>query len=333
MKGRTAGTRWAVRAMTAALCLGMLGACGDDRPPAQGAPKAKVIGFLRAVATGDVTSQNAILSVLSSAGYHRGQNLRVLGADPNESHPDPADAKRVVAGWMAQGVDLVFALSSTGAKAAHEAAPDLDVLFLSNDPMAVGLVRDERHPEGRLTGATFRVPADRTLDLVRRVVPNLHKVGLLYPPADPSARPGRDNAVKAAAALSIELVEQPFAEEATIAPALRNLEGQGVDAILLTNSPTTSRATVAIGAAMATSKVPVIANTKTDFALLVLEPDVGLLYRQMGRQAARLLKGTPVADVPVEDPGGFKLRINDAVASRLGITVPADVQKEAAATP
>ncbi|HUQ39238.1 MAG TPA: ABC transporter substrate binding protein [Acidimicrobiales bacterium] len=317
------------RAAALGVCLALVGACADDNPPAKAEPKAKVVAFLRAVASVDSTFQETVLTELSAAGYRSGRNLKILGGDPAEAHPDPADAAAVVARWNAEGVDLIFALSSSGAKTAAAAAPEVKVLFLSNDPTAVGLVKDERHPDGNMTGATFRVPADRTLDLARRVLPGLDEVGLLFPPADPSALPGRDNAVTAAAALNIRIVQSPFASEQEIAPAIRSLEADGVDAILLSNSPTTSRAAAAIGAAVATSKVPVVANTKLPFALLVLEPDATVLYRQMGRQAARLLDGTKPADVPVEDPGGFRVVVNDEVALRLGVSVPEDVRREA----
>jgi len=45
----------------------------------------------------------------------------------------------------------------------------------------------------------------------------------------------------------------------------------------------------------------------------------------MARQAVRLLGGTPVAEVPVENPGSFVTEINLQVAAALGVTVPEEV--------
>ena len=41
-----------------------------------------------------------------------------------------------------------------------------------------------------------------------------------------------------------------------------------------------------------------------------------------GRQAVQLLRGTKVADVPVEQPFKFELVINLKTANAMGVTVP-----------
>jgi ABC-type uncharacterized transport system substrate-binding protein len=53
------------------------------------------------------------------------------------------------------------------------------------------------------------------------------------------------------------------------------------------------------------------------------------VYRQIGRQAVRLLGGTAVAKVPVQDPGHYLIVINEKVATRLGRTIPEDVLERA----
>jgi ABC-type uncharacterized transport system substrate-binding protein len=49
----------------------------------------------------------------------------------------------------------------------------------------------------------------------------------------------------------------------------------------------------------------------------------------MGRQAARILQGTPVSDVPVEDPARFLLSVNLPAAERIGRTIAPAVVKRA----
>lgn len=205
----------------------------------------------------------------------------------------------------------------------------MPILFLSNDPRAARLVRNERRPEGRLTGVTFRVPGDRTLDVARRAVGRLERVGLLYPDTDLSAIPARDALVAGGSALGIHVVTSSFSSEEEVEEAVERLTTQEVDAVVLGNSPTTVRAFDAIAAVLAGRRLPVVANTYADFALVVLEPDGESVYRQLGRQAARLLDGTPASEVPVEDPARFRLTINRDVAGRLGVALPPDLVEEA----
>ena len=298
-------------------------ACGRDGSESDQPEPARraTIGILRAVVAPDPVPNRTFLKELGVAGYQSGKGLTVLGADPNEVHPDPAEAQRLATEWASQGADVIVALSSTGAKAAAAGAPSTPILFLSNDPTAVGLIKDERHPEGNLTGATFRVPADRTLDAVRRVFPGVKHVGVLFPSNDASAAPGRDQMIHAAAALGIELTTAGFGSDAEVPPAVSTLRTAGVEVLALANAPTTVRSFPAIKAATQEANLPVVANTTADFAVAVLEPDVNELYRQMARQLVRLLSGSKPADVPVEDPGRFRFVVNLAVAANHGVQI------------
>jgi len=307
-----------------------LPACGEGPPRRQAQPQPTVtIGVLRAVRSPEPQNIETFLGELAAGGFVQGRNLRVRGADPNEVHGDPLEAEAVVRGWAADGLDLVLALSSSGALAAARAAPAVKVLFLSNDPKAVGLVADERRPEANLTGATFRVPADRTLDLARQLLPGATSAGLLFPTDDPAAAPVLEAAVRGAAALGIRLATSGFGSAEEVAGAVARLRTEKVEALLLANAPTTVRNYPAITAALAGASPPVLANTAADFALAVLEPNTTELYHQMGRQAVRLLKGSPVSEVPVEDPARFRLTVNLRVAAGLGIEAPADVVRSA----
>lgn len=304
-----------------ALAAATLAACGGDGDDA--APD-RTIAFLRAVGDTD-TAPSELLAELADAGWIEGENLTVLAADPDEAYATADEATAAVEGWVEDGVDLVVALSSSGAAVADEAAPDVPVLFLSTDPTATGLVSDERSPEGHLTGGTFRVPADRTLDVTLRALGRIDRLGLLWPSEDPAAGPVVDDVQRAGGSLDIEIVDRSFTDATDAAAAVEALAAEGVQAVLLANAPSTVRAFDAIKPALAVARLPAIANTTNDFAVVTLQPDTDELYRQLGRQAVRILGGTPVADVPVEDPAGYRITVDRAAAARLGIELSADL--------
>jgi putative ABC transport system substrate-binding protein len=56
--------------------------------------------------------------------------------------------------------------------------------------------------------------------------------------------------------------------------------------------------------------------------LIAYGPRLDGIYRQCGRQATKLLRGTKVADLPVEQPTEFVLNINVKTAKALGVTIP-----------
>lgn len=322
--GRRTTTRLAAVALVAALLASGCGA--DDADVAQ--PDVSV-AFLRAVA-GAASTEPSFVATLRAAGYVEGDNLTLLDADADVAYPDPEAAAAAVEGWVEQGVDLIVALSSSGAMVAAATAPDVDVLFLSTDPTATGLVEDEDEPEGRLTGVSFRVPADRTLSLAQRAVPGLDSVGLAYPPSDPAALAHRDAVVAAAEDLGIELPLAEFTDATDVGAAVDQLVAAGADAILVSTSPVATRALAETGTAAARHHLPVIANTTlADFALVSLTADTVELGRQLGRQAARLLAGASPATVPVEDPNRFVLTLGGEAAASLGLVLDPGLVREA----
>ena len=325
--------RRVVRLVAVALALLVAAAaCGDADEPedeeAQDAVAPATIAFLRAV-PGAAPTEPAFIAELASAGYRKGKNLTVLAEDPNEGYADAEAAKEAVRGWVEDGATLIVAFSTTGAKAAAEAAPDTNVLFLSNDPKAAGLVENESEPEGRLTGVTFRVPADRTLSLAQRAT-GATRIGLAYPPTDPAAGSNLDALQEAASKLGIELLLAEFGDASGVDAAIASLATQGAKALVVSTSPIAARSYDAIAAAANTHRLPAIANTSiVEFSVVSLFPDSDEVGRQLARQASRLLGGASPSAVPVEDPRRFKVTINTKVAASLGIAVPDDVLQEA----
>lgn len=297
-------------------------ACGDDAKPR------RTIAILRAVAVTQQT-QDALLDVIADAGWKVGKNLTILDPDVSEAYADPADAAKAVEGWVRKGADLIVALSTPAAMAAQQAAPHTPVLTLANDPVGSGLLKDPDAPEGNLTGVAFRTPPDRTIDVAMRISSGIETVGVLAPANDPAAAPVRKGLDNAARSLSVKVVDAEFQGD-DVATAVDALVAGGAQVVVLVNAAATVRAYDAIAAALTAAKLPAVANIVTNpFALVVLAPDQPAAYRQLGRQAVRILGGTPVSKVPIEDPGEFHLTVRKDVASRLGITVSKDLLEQA----
>lgn len=329
------GVTWRVRAIALPLfaLLVLLAACGSSDgggPRAEPrVPDPRTIAFLRAVQSSQPENQAAFLDELAGAGYREGSNLTLLAEDLAEVHADDASATAAVQSWLAADVDLIVALSTVGARAASAAAPETNILFLVNDPVSVGLVDDLRSPSGRLTGATFQVPADRTIDIARRAIPGVTKIGAVYPPSDPSALALAEQAEAAAATLGVSLVKATFTGPEDAPAAIEMLAAQGVGAVWVLNSPTSIRHIAPIAEAANAARLPIISNTTVAAAVITLQPDTVELYRQLARQALQLFEGVPVSDIPVENPAKFVVEVNVAAAEAIGLELPPAFVEEA----
>jgi putative ABC transport system substrate-binding protein len=312
------GRWWAGFVAVLLLVVSVVGCSGEG-------DRRRTIGMIRVV--GATEREAGFYEGLAAAGYPASR-LEVLGRARSEVHTDPADIRRTVRRWSKRGLDLVVATFSTGAAIAAEVV-DVPVVFLSNDPVATGLLTDERHPEGRLTGQTYRVPSDRLLQVAADAFGPVRRVGCLVVEDDPSARPVLADLRRGAQALGAELhcadVGGPGGDPAAVLAVLSH----GVDVIDVVGSPQMVQHYEPIAEALAGTEVPVVSTVPLDFAVLTLQPDTRAIYVQLGRQVARLLDGAKVRDVPVEDPGNFLLSVNERVAERLGRTIPAAVLRRA----
>ena len=297
-------------------------ACGDDVAPE------RTIAFLRTSPVA-ADSQRSLLDALEDAGWEVGENLTVLNEDPGAVFAED-ELPAAVDDFVDDGADLLIARSTAAARAAMESGADVPVLVVANDPVASGLVVQPRTPVGVVTGIAFHVPADRTIDLARQLVGDDGVLGLLHPLDDPAAAPVVDDMVDAAAALEVRLLDESFAGDDGARAAIGRLAQAGVDAIILVNAPATVAAHAAIEEATVAARLPTIANTNVNpFAVVVLAPDNVAAYRQLGRQAARVLGGADVDEVPLEEPGEFNLIVRASVAERLRIELPGDLLEQA----
>ncbi|MCU1374814.1 MAG: hypothetical protein JWO68_2100, partial [Actinomycetia bacterium] len=271
---RPVGRRWGAALMLLAALGPLLAGCGDK------AATQHTIGVLRAVSTNE--REQALFASLAAAGYPRA-DLRILGEDASEVHPDKDDATRTVAGWVADGAELIIALSTTGAQAAMAATSTVPIVVLSNDPVASGLVVDERHPKGNVTGSSYRVPSDRVLAVAADAFGGVQRVGCLYPGNDPAADPAHRDLVRGVAALGMSLQCASFDTPAGVAAAVAELVADGVDVVYLVNAPALVQAFPEIERALAGVPIPVVGSTPNGFATLLLEPDGKDVYRQLGR--------------------------------------------------
>jgi putative ABC transport system substrate-binding protein len=48
------------------------------------------------------------------------------------------------------------------------------------DPLAAGLVKDYMHPGPNITGVSNQMPMDKHLDMIRRFLPQLKTLGVMY---------------------------------------------------------------------------------------------------------------------------------------------------------
>ena len=62
-----------------------------------------------------------------------------------------------------------------------------------------------------------------------------------------------------------------------------------------------------------------------DGGLLAYGPDITALWSQVGHMTARVLRGSPPREMPIERPTRFALTVNLGTARALGVTIPSSL--------
>ena len=234
-----------------------------------------------------------------------------------------------------QKAALIVTVATSVTVAARQTTNSIPIVFCAGtDPVAIGLVDSFARPGGRLTGVHF-LSTDVTpkrLDLLKQIVPKLHRVVTYYDPRNPSARESAQQGRQAAPRLQIEFIERHVASAEELQTAVQSLRPGEVDAYLAVSDAMVDRhAQVIIDAATA-RRLP------TMFYFDSLAAAGGLAsysvsFHEVGRQSAkhveRILNGVSPKDMPVESVDRFTLVINMKTARQIGLMIPQSVLLQA----
>ena len=196
--------------------------------------------------------------------------------------------------------------------------------------MSVGLVESFRKPGGRLTGIHGQSMglAAKRFELLKEMVPKLHRVVTFYRPDSPAAQQAVKIARDAARQLKLELVERPVVsvEELRVRP--RALRPGEADALLyVADALVGSQAELIIETSRA-KRLPTMLQEGGSVAKGALAA-YGETFYTIGRLSAkhvqRVLLGADPGDLPVEQVDRFHFVINLKTAKALGLTIPQSV--------
>jgi putative tryptophan/tyrosine transport system substrate-binding protein len=203
------------------------------------------------------------------------------------------------------------------------------VFFAAGDPVGNGLVESLARPGGNVTGLSLQLTetVGKRLELLREVVPALHRLAILFNAADKQVNLELDAAQAAVRALSLDVIRSEIRPGEDISPAVEQLKGQ-VDALYVCLDPLALTNAARINALALAARLPVmhgIRQSALGGGLMSYGPDFLDMARRTADLVDKILKGEKPANIPVEQPTKFDLVINLKTAKALGLTVPGTV--------
>ena len=205
----------------------------------------------------------------------------------------------IAAEFVRLKVDVIVT-SGLAVAALKQATPVIPIVFaLASDPVGAGLVASLARPGGNATGLSIQATdlAGKRLELLREVIPQLHRLAIIADVGDPEAVLEMGEVQATARTLGLEVVPLEIRRAEDIAPVFEALKAQAhalyvvVDALV--NANRTSIITLALGA-----RLPTIFNTRDLVqagALMSYGPSYPAEFRRAADFVDKILRGTKPA--------------------------------------
>jgi len=292
-------------------------------------PAVPVIGVLVTRTPDDAYNVFAvpILQGLKETGYVEGQNVAI---EYRWAANEYDQVLALAADLVRRRVAVIVAIGAEAALAAKAATTTIPIVFVTGaDPIASGLIASLNRPGANVTGiVNFSAElAPKRLQLLREVVPNAARFGILADPANPAAQSQIADLQAAARALGLQLVVENARTDSDLEPAFAAFSQQHVGAVLVGISAFYNVRTEQLAALEVRHALPTIYSYR-EFALAggLMSYGTSLGASYMARQAsiytARILKGEKPADLPVQQITKLELTLNLKTAKALGLTIP-----------
>jgi putative ABC transport system substrate-binding protein len=269
---------------------------------------------------------NAFLDPARRQGIIEGQNLTVL-YHSFALHVDllPQWATELVKAH----VDVITTSGELATRTAQEATKTIPILAITDDLLGSGLVDSMARPNGNTTGVSILATEldGKRQEILIEAVPASRRIAILSDSNMTKTAAKLGALQEAARARSIELSIQQIAASDEIAAAIDMAKSSGATALNVLASPVLYSNRRLIMDRAKALRLPAIyewAEMAEEGGFAAYGPRLVELFREpYGRQLVQLLRGTKVADIPVEQPTKFELVINLKTANAMGVTVPA----------
>jgi putative tryptophan/tyrosine transport system substrate-binding protein len=263
----------------------------------------------------------AFFDELARIGFVEWRNLAIV--DGFNVPPDRAEtkAKEIVDAYP----DLVVTAGAF-TLLLQKATKTIPILTVMDDLLAGHAVASLAHPGGNTTGISIFAPEldAKRQEILLDAVPEARRLAVV---ADPSVT--HSTQLKAldesARARGISVSTHLVANADEIVPAIDAAAAAGAQALNLLASSLFNRHRAEIIERVAAARIPVIyqwPEMAEEGGLIAYGPRFTTIYRQHARQAAKVMRGTKPADIPVEQPTTFELVINLKTAKVLGLEIP-----------
>ena len=275
--------------------------------------------------------REGFLEEMARQGFKEGDNVEYEFTNANGDFPT---AQSIAKRFAASDFDLIFSISTPSTQTLKNAlvgkATPL-VFGAITDPVSAGIVESLDRPGGSITGTTDVWPIDEQLALLRRLVPEAKRIGVVHNPSESNSVHSVEILKKVAQDQGLELVLVPVSSSNEVVVAAQSLVGR-TDAIYI---PADNTVIAALGAMISVSErhgIPLMPGDTSNVqegGFGTIGHDYAAIGAESAKIAALILNGSAPSDIPVRTSTVHEYYFNLRSAQATGVDIPRELLDQA----
>jgi putative ABC transport system substrate-binding protein len=271
---------------------------------------------------------DAFIRGLRELGYVDGGNITI---DYRWAEGKLERLSGFVAEFVHAKVDVIVSSATPAIRIAKQQTATIPIVMAGvTEPVANRFVASLARPGGNVTGLTHIAPdlSGKRLELLKEVVPDLLRVGVLWNPNQPGQPAAFKDMQPSAQALKVTLISLEARSREDIVRVLSAAGKEHPQALFELPDPLIFTNRKLITEFAAKHKLPAMYSFREyvdDGGLMSYGTSFPALLHRAATYVDKILKGAKPADLPVEQPTKFELVINLKAAKQIGLTIPPNV--------
>ncbi|NVY96120.1 ABC transporter substrate-binding protein [Lactobacillus sp. DCY120] len=140
---------------------------------------------------------------MAAEGYHDGKNVTI---EYQNAQGDQSNLQTMAHKLIDSQPDVLYGITTPASQALASTTSKVPILLGAvTNPQGAGLIKNNRHPGGNITGISNQAPVKEQFNLVLKFMPHVKKLGIIYTSSDLSASTEQALFVKEARKHHIEL--------------------------------------------------------------------------------------------------------------------------------
>lgn len=313
-----------VAGLLAAMMMVSLVGCADGAKEEKGGKDVQyTIGISQFAEHGSLDNcREGFLEGLKEEGIEEGKNLEVIY---DNAQADTGTAGTIADNYVSKNVDMICAIATPSAMSAYNATmnTEIPVVYTAiSDPVEAQLADKDGNSIGNVTGTSDALPVKQQLAMIRNVLPDAKKIGIIYTTSEANSVSTIAEYKKYAKEYDFEIVESGINTVGDVDMAAADMVSK-VDCITNLTDNTVVSALQTVLEHANEAKIPVF-GSEVEQVKAGCVAAVGIDYVELGKQtgkmAAKILKGKASAsDMPYEVITEPSLYANRAAAEKISL--------------